>query len=43
AEISINRQPHILKAGQTIIMPANVPHALHAIKRFKMLLSMVKG
>ena len=36
AEISINRQPHI-------IMPANVPHALHAIKRFKMLLSMVKG
>lgn len=35
--------PHRLKAGEIIIMPANVPHALHAIERFKMLLTMIKG
>lgn len=43
AEISIDRKPHLVKAGETIIMPANVPHALQASKRFKMLLTMVKG
>ncbi len=30
-------------AGETIIMPANHPHALRADKRFKMLLIMIKG
>ena len=35
--------PHRLKAGEIIIMPANVPHALHAVERFKMLLTMIKG
>ncbi len=29
-------------AGQTVLMPANVPHAVHAKGRFKMLLSMVR-
>ena len=43
AQISIDRIPHIVHAGETIIMPANTPHALHAIKRFKMLLTMIKG
>ena len=31
------------KAGETVLMPADVPHALHAEERFKMFLIMVKG
>jgi len=30
-------------AGDIVLMPANVPHALHASKRFKMLLTMIRG
>jgi len=29
--------------GETVLMPANVPHAVNAVKRFKMLLTMLKG
>ena len=43
AEIIIDKKPIILEAGQTIIMPANVPHAVNALERFKMLLTMIKG
>ena len=43
AEISIAEKQHGLKAGQTIILPANKPHALKAIERFKMLLVMIKA
>jgi quercetin dioxygenase-like cupin family protein len=42
AEILINRVPFILTGGQTIIMPANIPHAVNAVERFKMLLTMIK-
>ena len=42
-EIHVGGIPHRLKAGEIIIMPANVPHALHAVERFKMLLTMIKG
>ena len=42
AEISIAGKQYSLKAGQTIIMPANKPHALKAVDRFKMLLVMIK-
>jgi len=30
-----------LKAGQLVWMPANIPHALKAVTRFKMLLTML--
>jgi quercetin dioxygenase-like cupin family protein len=43
AEISIAAKQHCLKAGETIIMPANKPHSLKAIERFKMLLVMIKA
>lgn len=43
AEIIINRESFHLEAGQTIIMPANIPHAVLATERFKMLLTMIKG
>lgn len=41
-EIIINKRTHILKPGQMIIMPANIPHAVNAKKKFKMLLIMIK-
>lgn len=43
AEITVSGKPHRLAAGQMIIMPANQPHALQAIRRFKMLLVMIKN
>ena len=42
AEIYIAGRAYSLKTGETIIMPANKPHALKAIGRFKMLLVMIK-
>ncbi len=41
-EITINKKPYLLKAGETIIMPANIPHAVMAVEKFKMLLTMIK-
>ena len=43
AEIAIGGQPHRLQAGEIILMPANVPHAVKAQTRFKMLLIMIRG
>ena len=43
AEIQIDRQPYMLKKGDCIIMPANIPHALKAVEQFKMLLTMIRG
>lgn len=43
AEISISGTPHKVAAGESIIMPANEPHALRAHESFKMLLVMIKG
>ncbi len=42
ADIIINGVSNILEAGETIIMPANIPHALKAVERFKMVLTMIK-
>lgn len=42
AEITIDKKPYILEKGESIIMPANIPHALKAIEKFKMLLVMIK-
>jgi quercetin dioxygenase-like cupin family protein len=43
AEISIGGKPMLVKKGESVIMPANITHALQATKRFKMLLTMIKG
>ncbi|PID90931.1 MAG: cupin [Bacteroidetes bacterium] len=43
ATILIDGKPHEVAAGQFIIMPANVPHAVEAKQPFKMLLSMIKA
>lgn len=41
AEITISGNKNILEKGDMIIMPANDPHALHAMERFKMILTMI--
>jgi quercetin dioxygenase-like cupin family protein len=43
AKIIISGKEFGLKEGETIIMPANKPHALKAINKFKMLLVMIKS
>lgn len=43
ADIVISGTPLTLKTGEMVLMPANKPHALKAIKKFKMLLTMIKS
>jgi quercetin dioxygenase-like cupin family protein len=43
AEITIGGQPQIVRTGEMLIMPANIPHALQAKIRFKMLLVMIRS
>jgi quercetin dioxygenase-like cupin family protein len=43
AEVKIAGEPFLLGEGDMIVMPADVPHALKAVDRFKMLLVMVKA
>ena len=42
AEITVGENKHILEKGDSIIMPANIPHALKAIEKYKMVLTMIK-
>jgi quercetin dioxygenase-like cupin family protein len=43
AEIVISGKAIRLKAGEMVIMPANQPHALRAVKNFKMILTMMRS
>jgi quercetin dioxygenase-like cupin family protein len=43
AEVVISGKPFRLKRGEMIIMPANDPHALKAITRFIMILTMIRS
>ena len=38
---TIDGKPHILQAGETIVMPARHPHAVYGQERFKMLLTVI--
>lgn len=40
--LTVDGQAHTVPAGQTIVLPANVPHAVDAPENFKMLLTVVK-
>ena len=42
-EIRVSTKPHHLKQGEIIVMPANEPHSLKAVSKFKMLLTMIKS
>jgi quercetin dioxygenase-like cupin family protein len=43
AEIIVGGTPYDLRAGEMILMPATVPHALKANERFKMTLTMIRS
>jgi quercetin dioxygenase-like cupin family protein len=43
AEVTISGKSHHLKMGEIVILPANQPHALQALHRFKMLLVMIRS
>ena len=44
AEITLAGEPHTVKKGEMLIMPANVPHALQAVNGpYKMILTMIKS
>jgi quercetin dioxygenase-like cupin family protein len=43
AEVTIGGVPHQLKSAEIIRLPADVPHAVRAPKRFKMLLTMLRA
>ena len=42
AQIIIDKKPYRVLIGESIIMPANIPHAVKATSQFKMLLTMIK-
>ncbi len=41
AEITLNSEKFTIGAHQMIILPANIPHAVYAACRFKMMLTMI--
>lgn len=41
-EIKIGGKPYIVKAGEILVMPADIPHGLKAMVKSKMLLTMIK-
>jgi quercetin dioxygenase-like cupin family protein len=43
AEIVVGGTTYNVASGESIVMPADIPHALKAIQRFKMLLTMIKS
>jgi quercetin dioxygenase-like cupin family protein len=43
AEVTISNKLYLMTKGEMVIMPANQPHALKAVTRFKMILTMVKA
>ena len=42
-QLTIGGKPVRAAAGQIVLMPANVPHAVKATTRFKMLLTMLRA
>ena len=43
AEVEIAGKAYRVKQGETITLPANISHALKAVTRFKLLLTMIRG
>jgi len=43
ADVSIDGNQHLVREGEMILMPANIPHALQAPQAFKMCLIMLKN
>jgi len=43
AEIVVSGKPLLTNAGEAVLMPANQPHSLKALTKFKMLLTMIRS
>jgi quercetin dioxygenase-like cupin family protein len=43
AEITISGRPHRVQGGEMVLMPAGQPHALKALQRFKMVVTMIRS
>lgn len=43
AEMTVSSKPFRVRAGDIVILPANEPHAVRAVKKFKMLLIMIRS
>ena len=43
AEMTVSAKPFRVRAGEIVILPANEPHGVRAVKRFKMLLIMIRS
>jgi quercetin dioxygenase-like cupin family protein len=43
AELVVSGKPLVTKAGEAVLMPANQPHAVKALTKFKMLLTMIRS
>lgn len=43
AEVTIDGRPVTVSQGEMVVMPANRPHALKAVERFKMMLTMIRS
>ena len=43
AEVEIAGRAYTVRTGETITLPANIPHAVKAATRFKMLLTMIRA
>jgi quercetin dioxygenase-like cupin family protein len=43
AEITLGGTHYQMKHGEMLVMPANTPHSVSAVKAFKMMLTMIKG
>ncbi|MDO9044738.1 MAG: cupin domain-containing protein [Methanobacteriaceae archaeon] len=43
ARITLGGEENTVEKGEIIIMPANVPHALHAVEKYKMILTMIRS
>jgi quercetin dioxygenase-like cupin family protein len=43
AQLKIGGKAVPARAGQLVVMPANVPHSVQAVKKFKMLLTMLRA
>ncbi len=43
SEVTVSGKAMCVRTGEMLIMPANEPHALRAVERFKMLLVMIRA
>jgi quercetin dioxygenase-like cupin family protein len=43
AEIMVSGKSNLVQGGEMILLPAGQPHALKAIQRFKMMLTMIRS